>query len=156
MAMSPPSTGDSKKAEEEIARRRSSADHDAEIAAAIEATAQPDLSGDELPPTDLLAPIPPHNHDASKRELDAMGQKLMDALRTFRVDGELVGRTTGPGRHAVRDRAGAGREGPPVREPLERPRAGDARAVDPRRRADSRARRRRRRGAESGLRDRLV
>src|SRR5690348_18104394 len=30
------------------------------------------------------------------RELDAMGDKLMDALRTFRVDGELVGRTTGP------------------------------------------------------------
>ena len=56
----------------------------------------PDLAGDELPPTDLLAPIPPHNHDLSKRELDAMGQKLMDALRTFRVDGELVGRTTGP------------------------------------------------------------
>ena len=25
-----------------------------------------------------------------------MGLKLMDALRTFRVDGELVGRTTGP------------------------------------------------------------
>ena len=25
-----------------------------------------------------------------------MGQKLMDALRTFKVDGQLVGRTTGP------------------------------------------------------------
>jgi DNA segregation ATPase FtsK/SpoIIIE, S-DNA-T family len=77
-------------------RAENSADHDAEIAAAIDATAQPDAAGDERPPTDLLAPIPPHNHDASKRELDAMGQKLMDALRTFRVDGELVGRTTGP------------------------------------------------------------
>src|SRR5205085_2508461 len=31
-----------------------------------------------------------------RRELDAMGTKLMDALRTFRVEGELVGRTTGP------------------------------------------------------------
>ena len=40
--------------------------------------------------------VPPRNTDASKRELDAMGLKLMDALRTFRVDGELVGRTTGP------------------------------------------------------------
>src|ERR1019366_5732175 len=27
---------------------------------------------------------------------NAMGQKLMDALRTFKVDGQLVGRTTGP------------------------------------------------------------
>ena len=77
-------------------KAESSADHDAEIAAAIDATAQPDLSGEELPPTELLAPIPPHNLDASKRELDAMGLKLMEALRTFRVDGELVGRTTGP------------------------------------------------------------
>jgi len=72
------------------------ADHDAEIAAAIEATAHADTSGDELPSPDLLAPVPEQNHDASKRELDAMGAKLMDALRTFRVDGELVGRTTGP------------------------------------------------------------
>ena len=72
------------------------ADHDAEIAAAIEATAHADTSGDELPSPELLAPVPEQNHDASKRELDAMGAKLMDALRTFRVDGELVGRTTGP------------------------------------------------------------
>jgi S-DNA-T family DNA segregation ATPase FtsK/SpoIIIE len=72
------------------------ADHDAEIAAAIEATAHADVSGDELPSPELLAPVPVQNHDASKRELDAMGVKLMDALRTFRVDGDLVGRTTGP------------------------------------------------------------
>jgi S-DNA-T family DNA segregation ATPase FtsK/SpoIIIE len=72
------------------------AEHDAEIAAAIEATAHADTSGDELPSSELLAPVPVQNHDASKRELDAMGVKLMDALRTFRVDGDLVGRTTGP------------------------------------------------------------
>ena len=77
-------------------KAEASADHDAEIAAAIEATAHADVSGDELPSSELLAPVPPHNHDASKRELDAMGEKLMDALRTFNVDGELVGRTTGP------------------------------------------------------------
>ncbi len=54
-------------------------------------------SYDEMvPPTDLLAQVPPSNVEVSRRELDAMGQKLMDALRTFRVDGELVGRTTGP------------------------------------------------------------
>ena len=73
------------------------ADHDAEIAAALSAsTTYDDLSGEDLPDSSLLAPVPPHNLDASRRELDAMGAKLIDALRTFRVDGELVGRTTGP------------------------------------------------------------
>jgi S-DNA-T family DNA segregation ATPase FtsK/SpoIIIE len=51
---------------------------------------------DELPPLDLLAPAPPRNVDAGKRELDIAGDKLMATLRTFKVDGELVGRTTGP------------------------------------------------------------
>jgi S-DNA-T family DNA segregation ATPase FtsK/SpoIIIE len=82
-------------------RKRTKADvaaaHDAEIAAAIEATAgSTDVAGDELPHPELLTEATPRNADASKRELDAMGAKLMDALRTFRVDGELVGRTTGP------------------------------------------------------------
>ena len=86
---------DSKKKKKK-SKAEAAADHDAEIAAAIEATAQIDVAGEELPDSALLAPIPPHNHDASKRELDAMGAKLMEALRTFRVDGELVGRTTGP------------------------------------------------------------
>ena len=45
-----------------------------------------------------------------------MGVKLMDALRTFSVEGELVGPHDRPGRHAVRDRAGAGREGAADRE----------------------------------------
>jgi DNA segregation ATPase FtsK/SpoIIIE, S-DNA-T family len=77
-------------------KAEAAADHDAEIAAAIDATAQIDLGGDELPSPELLTPPAPRNGEASKRELDAMGLKLMDALRTFRVDGELVGRTTGP------------------------------------------------------------
>jgi S-DNA-T family DNA segregation ATPase FtsK/SpoIIIE len=77
-------------------RAEAAADHDAEIAAAIDATGQAELSGDELPSPELLTEIPPRNSEASKRELDDMGLKLMDALRTFRVDGELVGRTTGP------------------------------------------------------------
>ncbi len=51
---------------------------------------------DELPPTALLAEAPPRNADAGRRELDAAGEKLMMSLRTFKVDGELVGRTTGP------------------------------------------------------------
>jgi DNA segregation ATPase FtsK/SpoIIIE, S-DNA-T family len=76
------------------------ADHAAGIAAAIEATADPtdpgDLAADELPNPELLTPAPGRNAEQGKRELDAMGIKLMEALRTFKVDGELVGRTTGP------------------------------------------------------------
>jgi S-DNA-T family DNA segregation ATPase FtsK/SpoIIIE len=68
-----------------------------EITAAIEAAAKPpDMASHELPPTELLALPPARNVDAGRRELDAMGTKLVDALRTFRVEGELVGRTTGP------------------------------------------------------------
>ena len=69
---------------------------DQEIAAAIGATAQPEASSEELPPADLLNLPPTRNVELGRRELDAMGAKLMDALRTFKVDGELVGRTTGP------------------------------------------------------------
>ena len=78
-------------------RAESAADREIEIAAAIEASEQHvSMLGDELPPTDILSPPQPRNADVGRRELDAMGGKLMDALRTFRVEGELVGRTTGP------------------------------------------------------------
>ena len=69
---------------------------DEKIAAAIEATELPETTSEELPPADLLNPPPARNTEVGKRELDMMGAKLMDALRTFKVDGELVGRTTGP------------------------------------------------------------
>jgi S-DNA-T family DNA segregation ATPase FtsK/SpoIIIE len=77
-------------------RKKGPVKRDDEIAAAIEATEKPEASSDELPPTDLLNPPPAHNADLGRRELDAMGVKLMDALRTFKVEGELTGRTTGP------------------------------------------------------------
>ena len=51
---------------------------------------------DELPPPELIERLPARNADIGKRELDAMGVQLMDALRTFKVEGDLVGRTTGP------------------------------------------------------------
>jgi S-DNA-T family DNA segregation ATPase FtsK/SpoIIIE len=69
---------------------------DEKIAAAIDATEQPEPNSEELPPADLLNLPPVRNAELGKRELDAMGAKLMDALRTFKVEGELVGRTTGP------------------------------------------------------------
>ena len=67
------------------------------VTAAIEATAVPaDEALSLLPPTSLLTEPPPRNADANRRELDASGQRLMAALKTFRVEGQLVGRTTGP------------------------------------------------------------
>ena len=94
-AFAPPN-GDGKRGRKK-AKAETTAEREIEIAAAIEATAQPvSVVGDELPPTDLLSPPQPRNAETGRRELDAMGAKLMDALRTFRVDGELVGRTTGP------------------------------------------------------------
>ena len=70
--------------------------HADKVVAEIEASAEAELPDDELPPSELLASAPPRNHEVGKRELDAAGAKLMAALRTFKVEGELVGRTTGP------------------------------------------------------------
>src|SRR5687768_16270016 len=69
--------------------------------ATTESDAQGEIFGaygteDELPPKDLITPAPQRPADEGSRELDEMGDKLMDALRTFRVDGRLVNRTTGP------------------------------------------------------------
>jgi S-DNA-T family DNA segregation ATPase FtsK/SpoIIIE len=68
-----------------------------EMVAAISATTEStDAFADELPSAELLTPTPVRNADIGKAHLDAMGQKLMDALRTFKVDGILTGRTSGP------------------------------------------------------------
>ncbi|NUO62195.1 MAG: cell division protein FtsK [Gemmatimonadaceae bacterium] len=77
-------------------KAEASAERDDEIAAAIDARAEPGPGSDELPPTDLLTPPPARNAETGKRELDAMAVKLKDALKTFRVDAEIRDRTTGP------------------------------------------------------------
>ncbi|MBI2408896.1 MAG: DNA translocase FtsK 4TM domain-containing protein [Gemmatimonadetes bacterium] len=69
---------------------------DESVAAEIDASELVDPLAEELPSPELLSLPPARNADAGRAQLDAAGQKLMDALRTFRVDGELVGRTTGP------------------------------------------------------------
>jgi S-DNA-T family DNA segregation ATPase FtsK/SpoIIIE len=69
---------------------------DETVADEIDASELVDPLAEELPSPELLSLPPARNVDAGRAQLDAAGQKLMDALRTFRVDGELVGRTTGP------------------------------------------------------------
>jgi len=66
------------------------------VDAALEAVAEPSEFSDELPSTELLTAAPSRNPEAGRRELDLAGDKLMATLRTFKVEGELVGRTTGP------------------------------------------------------------
>jgi len=86
------------KRKERKSRASQAAQHAQKIGAQIEANEMDalDFTDDDLPSPELLTPPPPRNVDVGKRELDAMGVKLMDALRTFRVEGDLVGRTTGP------------------------------------------------------------
>src|SRR5258706_10378355 len=74
------------------------AEHAERIAAEIDSRGYvgEDEGEEERPSSDLLTPAPPRNSDVDNRALDAMGVKLMEALRTFRVEGDLVGRTTGP------------------------------------------------------------
>ena len=79
-------------------KSRAGADRDDRIAAAIDSTEGETFDGadDDLPQADLLTAAPARNTEVDKRELDAMGVKLMEALGTFNVRGDLVGRTTGP------------------------------------------------------------
>ncbi len=81
---------------EKRARKGREAAREVMMEGGVDLVAETELFSDELPPTSLLTEAPLRNADAGKRELDAAGEKLMSSLRTFKVDGELVGRTTGP------------------------------------------------------------
>ncbi len=56
---------------------------------------EPDVES-ELPPIELLQDPPARDLDAGEAQLDRLGQVLLDTLRTFKVDGTIAGRTTGP------------------------------------------------------------
>jgi S-DNA-T family DNA segregation ATPase FtsK/SpoIIIE len=71
-------------------------EQDERIAAAIDANEANAMASNELPPTRLLAAPKPRDADLGKSELDDMGVKLIEALRTFRVEARITGRTTGP------------------------------------------------------------
>lgn len=51
---------------------------------------------EDLPGLDLLSPPPPHDALDFERELDALADAIVEKLRTFKIEGRVVGRTTGP------------------------------------------------------------
>lgn len=53
-------------------------------------------SEEQLPPVDLLRSPPLQDTVADEAQLDRLGQSLMETLRTFKVDGHVAGRTSGP------------------------------------------------------------
>jgi S-DNA-T family DNA segregation ATPase FtsK/SpoIIIE len=57
---------------------------------------RPEESPDELPPIDLLAEPARSGNGDWEDEIERQGQVLIDTLGTFRVEGSIVGRTTGP------------------------------------------------------------
>ncbi len=50
----------------------------------------------ELPPLELLAPPPEQEYSVATDALDRLGNVLVETLSTFKVEGSIVGRTTGP------------------------------------------------------------
>lgn len=50
----------------------------------------------EVPPVDLLSAPERQDRDSMERQLDELGRVLVEKLRTFNVESELRGRTTGP------------------------------------------------------------
>jgi len=54
------------------------------------------LKGGDLPPLDLLTLEEVHDRQGMERELDRLGEVLLEKLRTFNVQSTLGGRTSGP------------------------------------------------------------
>ena len=67
-----------------------------EAATAAAAIAAADNAEQELPPITLLDPPPAQDVDAGDAQLDRLGVSLLETLRTFKVEGSIAGRTTGP------------------------------------------------------------
>jgi DNA segregation ATPase FtsK/SpoIIIE, S-DNA-T family len=55
-----------------------------------------DPSSTDLPGSDRLAAPPERDAQRGREELDKLGQVLIDKLATFKIDGEVVGMTSGP------------------------------------------------------------
>jgi S-DNA-T family DNA segregation ATPase FtsK/SpoIIIE len=59
-------------------------------------SAKPEEALDELPPLDLLVVSEGGESTDEEQQLDRLGDVLIDTLGTFKVEGRIVGRTTGP------------------------------------------------------------
>jgi S-DNA-T family DNA segregation ATPase FtsK/SpoIIIE len=57
---------------------------------------RPEDTADRLPPVELLHPPASEAEQDWEDEIERQGQVLIDTLATFRVEGSIVGRTTGP------------------------------------------------------------
>ncbi len=57
---------------------------------------RPEESPDELPPLDLLSAAGSEQSNGWESEIERQGEVLIETLATFRVEGSIVGRTTGP------------------------------------------------------------
>ena len=78
----------------EAVRRRGSSRTQRSATPVLEDTGDPTSA--ELPALDVLS-LPPDDRGAlSEAELDHLGDVLIRTLRTFKVEGEIAGRTTGP------------------------------------------------------------
>ncbi|MCI0436465.1 MAG: DNA translocase FtsK 4TM domain-containing protein, partial [Gemmatimonadetes bacterium] len=60
----------------------------------LEDTGDPDSTN--RPPVTLLSEPPPRDLSLSEGELDRLGEVLIRTLGTFKVEGQIAGRTTGP------------------------------------------------------------
>ena len=95
-AVAPPAASAPAKAEEKKARGtvRGRKAAPAEPEPVLEDPGDP--GSEDLPPLHLLTEQPPRSASLSDEELDRLGQIVIDTLRTFKVEGRIGGRTTGP------------------------------------------------------------
>lgn len=55
-----------------------------------------DANAADLPSSALLTPPPPRDEARNRQHLDGLGQVLIEKLATFKIDGRIVGTTSGP------------------------------------------------------------
>ena len=55
-----------------------------------------DPTSTDLPSTDLLTRAPPRDEAKNRADLERLGQVVIEKLATFKIDGRVVGMTTGP------------------------------------------------------------
>ena len=96
-----------------------------------------DLSETGLPPVEFMTTVEDEDRGDMERELDALGEVLIEKLRTFNVESEPRWAYDGPRRHPIRGDPRAGREGQQDRQSRRRPRVGHEGQEHPDRGSDS-------------------